>query len=304
VLDWLALVGFVHTMTAMLLVRNFGIIRLSPRGALPGLMLGMLLLTLVRAGAQSAPASTMPAPAPAASTQPKPPPPDPLPDSVPADVNPFADAKNIPTPRRPTGTPTTLNVDQQTENFDGFYVAKLLFNGPDFTWVTDPLVDWVIAPAGADESAAFVYEFQTKARLSLALYKGKELMPEINRENIIQYLAAVRAEDPKNFALLTPFPKDVTDLLNPTRFSGFIGQGFNYAVANPYVYIYHVWILDLNHQYQLMIKLTSPPSLVDRLDAQIRFTLGRGTIRKGLGVDQPKPAAGSGTAKPAPRTDG
>jgi hypothetical protein len=227
-----------------------------------------------------------------------------LPDSVPDAVNPFADPKSPPRPVPPAGTPLSLNVDEETENFDGFYVAKLLFNGPDFTWVTDPLTDWIIAPAGGDESAAFVYQLQTKARLSFALYKGKELMPEINRDNIIQYLAFVRAEDPKNFALLTPFPKDVTEPLNPTRFSGFMGQGFNYAVANPYVFVYHVWILDLNHQYQLMIKLVSPAALVDRLDAQIRFTLGRGAIRKGLGMESPKPAAGSGTAKPAPRADG
>ena len=268
---------------------------------------GALAFGAVVAGAQTlpaAPAKTARAASPAA---PKPPPPDPLPPSVPDAVNPFADPKTAPVPLRSSGVPASLGVDVQIENFDGFNVMKLLMNGPDFEWVTDPLDDWLLAPAAADESVAFVYKNQTKARVSLTLYSGQGLMPDINRDTIGQYLAAVRAPAPDSFALLTPFPKGDNEVLNPIRLSGFMAQGFAYAIANPTVLIYHVWIADFNHQYQLVVKLASPPALVDRFDMQVRTIFGQGYIRKGLGVKAREPAAspaGDSGKPPAPRTDG
>jgi hypothetical protein len=272
-----------------------------------GLILGSILLT-VRAAAQTpasaagTPASPAARAATAPATPPKPPV-DVLPDSVPDDVNPFADGKNLPQPLPPAGAMAPLSVDVEIEDTDGLPAMAMLTKGPDFTLVSEPFDDWLLAPVGADESVAFVYKNQTAARLSLALYKGQDLMPEINRDNLIQYLAAVRAADPKMFALLTPFPKGSTDMLDPTRFCGFTGQGFKYALATPTVLIYHVWVVDLNHQYQLLVKLASPPALLSRLESQVLFTLGRGHTRKGLGVAEPKPAAspatGSGTAPTA-----
>ena len=292
------------------------------------LMVPLLALAAADAGsapatapaATSAPAATTTAPAtqyisrsipavPVAINPAKPSaePPAVLPDPVPDNVNPFADKQNPPKPLKIPSVPASLRIDVLPENFDGLTVLTMLINGPDFVWATDPLSDWRPAPTSYDESAAFVYETQPKARLSFYLYKGKDLMPEITPGNLIQYLAAMRASAPDSFVCLTPFVKDDTNLVNPVRFSGFIGQGVAYASAIPSVLVYHVWVVDLNHQYQLVIKLASPPVLVDRLDKQVRYTLGRGDIRKGLGQDKPAPkpapAAGSSTARAKP-TDG
>jgi hypothetical protein len=222
---------------------------------------------------------------------------------VPDDVNPFVDEKNAPQPLKVPGLPEALGVNVNVEQFDGFTVGKLVFSGPDFEWVTDPLKEWIIAPASFDESAAFVYRNPPVARLSLTLYKGNSLMPEITQDTISQYLAMVRADNPKGFILLTPLHKGSTDALSPTRFSGFTGQGFSYAMTTPTPLVYHVWIADMNHQYQLVIKLSAQPTLMDMLDPQIRMTLGRGYIRKGLGTDQPSPAPAPATGT-APRSDG
>lgn len=264
-----------------------------------GLILGLSLLVATEAGAQTPPPAARPAAQ--AAAKPKGPPPDPLPDSVPDNVNPFADPKNMPKPLNPNGTPLSMSIDVEVDDFDGLGAMLMHFHGPDFEWITTALDDWVPAPAGADESIAFVYKIQTRARLSLALYHGTDLMPDINRDTIIQYLAAVRADNPKGFALLTPFPPGDNEVLGATRFSGFIGQGFKYAFANPLVLIYHVWIVDLNHQYQLMIRLASPPAMFARLEQQAVYTLGGGHVVKGLGIIPPKPA-GTAPAR-APSVD-
>jgi hypothetical protein len=284
--------------------------RINFAGLIPGLAL-LALLTAPAVAQPPPPAAGNPAPAVAAptaaqsattATTPPKPPVDVLPDSVPDEVNPFADPQNEPQPLRPSGAPASLSIDIELEDNDGIRAMAMLLNGPDFVWVTEPFDDWLLAPIGADESAAFVYKNQTIARLSLTLYKGTDLMPDINRGNIIQYLSAVRAADPKSFALLTPFPKGNTDLLEPARFSGFMGQGFKYALENPTVLIYHVWIVDLNHEYQLVIKLASPPALVSRLETQVTYILGRGRARQGLGVEPPKAAASSATGSARPPT--
>jgi len=241
-------------------------------------------LALLALGAAASGAS---APAPPIETAPAP---AVMPDSVPDNVNPFADRQHPPPALKIPGQTVPLRIDIVKESFDGLTVLTTLINGPDFVWATDYLNDWrPVAPA-SDESAAFVFATQVKSRLSLSLYKGRDLMPEITTNSLIQYLAAMRASAPDSFVLLTPLTRDDPNLVNPERFSGFIGQGVAYALPLPNGLIYHVWIVDLNHQYQLVIKLASPPALLARLDQQIRTVLGRGNIRRGLGQNLPQPA--------------
>jgi len=206
-----------------------------------------------------------------------------LPDPVPDNVNPFADQQHPPQPLNIPSQTVPLRIDIIKENFDGVTVLKMLINGPDFVWATDYLNNWRPVPPAFGESAAFVFETQPKTRLSLSLFKGRELMPEITANTLIQYLAAMRAPAPGSFALLSALTRDDPNLVNPVRFSGFIGQSVAYSLAWPSGLIYHVWIVDLNHRYQLVIKLASSPALLDRLDQQVRDTLGRGNIRSGLG---------------------
>lgn len=235
---------------------------------------------------------------------PAPPPPEVPPPSVPDNVNPFADENNLPKPLKlPAGIPLRLNVDVHPENFDGLTVMQMVFNGPNFEWVFDPLSDWTLAPTSSAESVAFIYEANPKARLALTLYAAKDFIPEITTPYIIQYLAAVRDSAPQSFVLLTPIAKGTTNI-GSTYFANFGGQGVAYAMTSPAVSIHHLWFVDLNHEYLLLIDLMAPSTLIDKLDAQVRFTLGRSKVRKGLGSNQPPAApAASDSAAPAPKKD-
>ncbi|HTB64540.1 MAG TPA: hypothetical protein VK737_13230 [Opitutales bacterium] len=216
------------------------------------------------------------------------------PVSVPDNVNPFADKTQLP-PSLNLPAPTPLSVDIHSEVFDGMPTMRMFIKGPDFEWMFDLLDDWSTVPAGAGESAAFIFTRDNpQARLSLSLY-ASSVMPEVNSTAITQYLAAVRASDPDSFVLLTPFAKD-SDILPVTYFSSYRSEGANYAIVTSKVVMHHQWFVDLNHQYVLVMDLVCPPSLMDRLDGQVRFTLGRSRVRKGLGTEEPKPA-------PAPAVD-
>ncbi len=219
-----------------------------------------------------------------------------IPDPVPDNVNPFAD-KVKPTPLK-IPAPAALKVDIHYESFDGLLPLQMFISGPDFYWMFDTLDDWTVAPIGFSESAAFVYDTNPQARLSLALYKA-DFMPEITPDVIAQYLAAVRDPNPAAFVLLSPIPKDAGSL-DVAYFSNFRGQSAAYALVSTTVVYHHQWFVDLNHQYVLVIDLAAPQALIGRLDSQVRFTLGRSKVLKGLGADAPKappaPANGSGTA--------
>jgi len=246
-----------------------------------------------------------PAPTPAAtaaSSQPTAPAKAPLviPDPVPDNVNPFTD-KVLPVPLK-IPAPLAMKVEIRVDTFDGINPLEMYISGPDFNWMFDPLDDWTVAPTGFSESVAFVYDTNTRVRLSLTLYKA-DFMPEITPEAITQYLAAVREPNPAAFVLLTAIPKEAGSL-DVTYFSNFRGQGVAYALVGSTVVFHHQWFVDLNHQYVLVIDLACPQALVSRLDSQVRFTLGRSKILKGLGTEQPKPqpapAPGSGTSAPKP----
>ncbi len=271
------------------------------RPALLWLAFGLTPLALAAADPAipaSPPAATTPAasaptsstPAPAAATAPAP---LVIPDSVPDNVNPFAGPVK-PVPLK-VPAPLTLNVDIKHATFDGFTTMQMFVSGPDFNWMFDPLDDWILAPVGYGESVALVYKLKPEARLSLTLYPA-DLMPGLTLAEITQYLATVREPNPDGFILLSPIPQGGGNL-EVTYFSSFRGQGVAYALVGSTVLIHHQWFVDLNKEYVLVIDLACPPALLDRLDPQVRFTLGRSRVLKGLGMDEPK------TPAPAPPAD-
>lgn len=257
----------------------------------------------IAAPAPATSAATTPAPAaattavtPTASAKAPATPPIPPPDPVPDDVNPFADEENLPKPLETINiTCTPMSVDTHTIQFDGMQVLTSFVEGPDFEWEFDPLDDWTLAPKGFGESFAFVYAKAPAARLSFSLYGEKEFMPDISPSSITQYLAAVREDDPKGFILTTPIPKGAPNL-PMFRIIRYGGQGVTYATTSPVLLLHHDIFFDLNGQYQLVVKLTSPPALMNRLEAQLWFTFGRGAARKGLDV---APATAPAEAPPA-----
>ena len=190
---------------------------------------------------------------------------------------------------------TPMNADIHTVQFDGMQVLSFFVDGPDFEWLLDPLDDWALVPKGMGESFAFVYTKNPAARLSFSLYGEKEFMPDISPASIILYLAAVRENDPRGFILTTPIPKG-TETLPLVRFAMYGGQGVTYATTTPVLLLHHDWFADLNGEYQLVVKLTSPPALISRLETQLQFVFNRASARKGLGV---VPPAAPGSAPPA-----
>jgi hypothetical protein len=305
----------------------WGKIRLVWTGARPalyGLVFGVTPLTLAAAdlatpaslpatttSAANTPASGTPAattssantsaagtPAPAAATASAPPV---IPVSVPDNVNPFA-GQTKPAPLK-LPAPIPLSIDIKPATFDGLATLQMFVNGPDFNWMFDPLDDWILAPVGVGESAALIYKLKPEIRLSLTLYPA-ELMPDLTPAQITQYLAAVREPNPDDFVLLSPIPPGAGNL-EITYFSSFRGQGVAYAIVGANVLIHHQWFVDLNHEYVLVVDLACPQALLDRLDPQVRFTLGRSRVLKGLGVDETKtpalaPPADSGTVPVKP----
>jgi hypothetical protein len=266
-----------------------------------------IAITLTPPAAAASAATTAPAPATAANpavtaSKPAVPPAIPPPDSVPDDVNPFADAHNLPKPLTTINMSCTpMNADMRIVQFDGNSMHRFYLEGPDFEWEFDPLDDWILAPKGIGESFAFVYSKNPQARLSFSLYGAKEFMPNISPASIVLYLAAVRENDPKGFILTTPIPKD-TLTLPFIRFAFYGGQSVTYATTSPVLMLHDDWFADLNGEYQLVMKLTSPPALMSRLETQLRFIFNRGAARKGLGM-VPPPAPGAApaedTAKPS-----
>jgi len=198
-----------------------------------------------------------------------------------------------------------MNADMRALQFDGTSIQTFFVEGPDFEWQFDSLDDWIQAPKSFDESFALVYAKDPAARLSFCLYNGKDFMPDLTPASIIQYLAAVRQDNPKEFILTTPLTKDMLSLPG-THFAGFSGQGVTYATTLPTLMLHHDWFLDLNGQYQLVVKLASPPALLSRLEPQLSFIFNRGATRKGLGVNHPpapSPAPPTGTEKKASSSD-
>jgi hypothetical protein len=225
-------------------------------------------------------------------------PPIPPPDSVPDAVNPFADEKNLPKALATMGIGcTAMNADMHVIQFDGVGAYIFSVEGPDFELQFEPLEDWIIAPKSYDESFAFVYSKVTDARLSFCLYGPKEFLPDLKPTSIVQYLEAIREDDPKNFILTTPIPPGIPALAG-NHFANYNGQGVTYATTSPVLRLHHDWFVDLNGQYLLVIKLTSPPGLISRLENQILTIFNRGVATKGLGIVPPSEAPPADTGKP------
>ena len=284
----------------MLLEQISGLMNRRTRIGWCGLILGLSLLVATEAGAQTPPPAARPAAQ--AAAKPKGPPPDPLPDSVPDNVNPFADPKNMPKPLNPNGTPLSMSIDVEVDDFDGLGAMLMHFHGPDFEWITTALDDWVTAPAGADESIAFVYKNpDSRAPLARALPRhGFDAGYQSGqRSSNTSPRCAPTTRNPSRCS--RRFPQATTKCSSATRFSGFIGQGFKYAFANPLVLIYHVWIVDLNHNTSWWLRLASPPAMFAPAGAQAVYTLGGGHVRQGPRRRSAQAAAGSVPRPPAPR---
>jgi len=250
-------------------------------------------------------AATAPAATSASPTEPvappKPPKPPEPPPSVPDNVNPFADEKTLPTPLKfPGALRPRIDVDVHPEDFDGMRIMFMDFKGPDFDWQFQPLADFTPAPASVAESAAFIYQPKPTVRLSWSLYAPKELLPDFTPAAMVQYLAALRAPAPKDFVLLTPFPKDAI-YINPDNIRGFPAQSVKYAIVGlKDVIVFHDWFLDLNHEYLLVVSLSAPQEMMDKMEAELYRFFVRSRVIKGLGVKEEKPApaqpAGTNTA--------
>ncbi len=188
------------------------------------------------------------------------------PPSVPDNVNPFADENNLPQPLKwPGAARPRIDVDVHPIQFDGLTILQMYFKGPDFEWQFDPLGEFAPTPAGSTESAAFLYQPNPVARLTFALYARGELLPEFTPAGLTQYLAAIRATAPKNFVLMTPFPKEAK-FIEPDGLCGFQAQSVEYAIVTQTdVTVHYDTFLDLNHQYLLLVSLVGPQSLVEKL---------------------------------------
>jgi hypothetical protein len=217
------------------------------------------------------------------------------PTPVSAASNPFADEQNLPTPLKlPSAAPAPMTVETEAIPFDGGMVLVMLLNGPDFQWSIDPLLDWVVAPKGGGESLALVHRDKPAVRLSLRLYKAKELVPNFDGPTLEQYLAAIRLLGPKTFELFSPFPPQDP---NPDHasFGGFDAVKLNYGFANgttdskgkPALMEYWDYLVNLHDEYVLLVQLSGPADLVEWAKPQIEFAFGRGRVMKGLGVAAP-----------------
>ncbi len=263
------------------------------------LALGTSLVCAATTSIAKTPTPLLVAPAAATTIATAPKPPEP-PPSVPDKVNPFADDKNPPVPLQfPGAARPRLSVDVHSINFDGMDMMEMYVKGPDFNWQLDPLADFVPAPTNFVESTAFVYQPNPGTRLSWSLYGFTELLPSFTADAVEQYLAAVRATDPKNFILLTPIPKDAK-FIQPDAICGFQAQSVEYAIVSPTsVIVYQDWFLDLHDEYILLVSLSGPQALVDKLTPTIHYFLARSRIIDGLGVKaedtSPKPAPPAST---------
>lgn len=239
-----------------------------------------------------------------AAARPKPPEPPVPPPSVPDEVNPFADEANLPQPLKwPSAARPRIDVSVKPIQFDGLTILQMTFNGPDFVWQFDPLADFGLTPAGAAESAAFLYQPNPVAHLTFTLYAKGELLPDFTPASLAQYLAAIRANAPRNFVLMTPFPKDAK-FIQPDGLCGFQAQTVDYAICTQTdVTVHHDVFLDLNHQYILVASLTGPQALVEKLSGTLHYFLTRSRVLKGLGVKEEKPGmggdSGDSAAKPS-----
>ncbi len=258
-------------------------------GCLVGGMVALLGLNPQSAHAASAAAAT------ATGYVAPPAPPEP-PPSVPADVNPFAEGKILPVPLKwPGAARPRLDVDVHQVSYDGMELMELFVTGPDFEWQFEPLPEFLPAPVGFTESMAFTYQTNSSARLAWSLYGETELLPDFTPNSLAQYLAAIRAVEPKDFVLLTPFSKNA-QLINSDSICGFQAQAVDYAIVSATdVTFHHDWFIDLNHQYILLVTLSGPRALVQELTPRVHYFLARSRVLKGLGVKEEKPA----TAKPA-----
>lgn len=248
-------------------------------------------------------AATPAAPASASASAPpaaKPAPPLPPPTPVPAEVDPFADDANLPPPLKwPSAARPRLDMSVHNIMFDGMQLTVMTVKGPDFEWQFNPLHDFIPALVSNDESLAFTYVTNPGVRLSLALFADGELLPDFTPASLAQYLACFRSPAPKNFILLTPFPKDATGI-QAQAIGGFHGQVVDYAIVTETgIEMHHDFFVDLNHEYLLLVRLSGPQGLVERLAPVSQAFINNSRIMKGLGVKEEKPAP----AKPASTTN-
>lgn len=260
-----------------------------PNATLAGVCLVALAMTAAQAASPASPAASA-----TTAAAPKPPEPPAIPPSVPDEVNPFAKDDSQPEPLKwPSASRPGITVDVHPTQFDGLTIMEMIWKGPDFEWQFDPLSDFVPAPAGSSESLAFAYETKPEVRLSIALYRRGELLPQFNADAMVAYLAAIRAKSPKNFVLLTPIPHEA-QFIQPDGLCGFQAQAVDYAiVTQSEVIIHHDLFLDLHNQYVLLAGLSGPQAMVDRLKPTIRLLFARSRLLNGLGVKEeaPRPAA-------------
>ncbi len=225
----------------------------------------------------------------------------PLPKPAPDAANPFLlDEKSRPVPLVwPSSPRPKIETGIHFISFDGVGTLEMNISGPDFEITIEPLVDWMPAPPSALESVALVYRVNTQLRLGFTLFGPKEFLPNLQAPALARYLALMRESNPKAFVLITPFPPEA-DAVNGIGFGQFSGAYVDYETVQGdpkdrnAITGHRDYFMDLHGYYTLLIRLSGPAALVEKVKPELQLHFARNSLKRGLGLksaDDAKPAA-------------